>query len=128
MAAGAANQFRDDDLTLNTATDLSALQYHVVKISAEQTCAAATADTDVPLGILQNKPTSGEAARVRTAGKSKAVAGAAITVGDRLEVNASSRVITWATSGFVVGKALQAAAANGETIEIVVGIGEETAP
>ena len=126
--AGAAKEFRDDDLTLIAGSDLSALKHTIVRITGEQTCGVATVATQKPEGILQNKPVSGAAALVRTRGKSKAVAGAAITVGARLMWGTGGKVITLSgTTNYVIGVALQAAGADGDLIEINVQPGEQPA-
>jgi len=46
--------------------------------------------------------------------------GAAITLGDELKSNASGKVITWATSGKVVGYALDAATGADELIRVAL--------
>ena len=65
------------DVSFLCATDLSSSQYTYVKISADNTIAAATAATDKIVGILQNKPKGDVtpcAARVRLFGVSRLVA------------------------------------------------------
>jgi len=56
--------------------------------------------------------------RVRCAGPCRAVAGAAITAGDLLEVGATTSRVVPRTSGAIVGRALTGAA-NGEPVELV---------
>ena len=41
--------------------DLSGKQYHFVKMSGNNTVTVCAAITDVPIGVLQNTPTSGQA-------------------------------------------------------------------
>ena len=67
------------DLSLVASADLSAAQYKFVKLTSTGQIALVAATTDVPIGILQNKPTSGKAGTVRVTGVSKAVAGGTIT-------------------------------------------------
>jgi len=65
-------------ITLVAAADLSALQYTFVKLNSSGQAAAVTAATDLPIGILQNAPTSGQEAEVLVAGGSKLVLGGTV--------------------------------------------------
>lgn len=110
------------------AADLSASQFCVVKMSAAKTVALGTAATDVVIGVLQNKPAAaGRAATVRHFGFSKAKAGAVITAGDELSIDSSGRVILAApatkTTHYLIGRAVTAAAAANDIIEILVCLG-----
>lgn len=94
--------------------DLSAQQYKVVTVSGTIAATNATA-----LGVLQNKPKSGEHANVAYAGHLKAYAGAAIAAGAEVVVTTSGYLITNATStSGIVGKAITAAA-SGALVEFV---------
>lgn len=93
--------------------DLSAKQFFAVKLSTstDRTVALASTGGEVIYGILQNKPTSGQAADVCIFGLTKCFAGAAVTRGDLLTTDTSGRAIT-ATSGKVAwGQALESAGA-----------------
>lgn len=59
-----------------------------------------------------------ERVRVRCAGPCRAIAGAAITAGDLLEVGATTSRVVPRTSGAIIGRALTSAA-NGEPVELV---------
>lgn len=77
--------FEEDvlDISALVAADLSAYQYHFVKMSADNTITPVTAVTDVIIGVLQNKPTaSGQVARVRVYGVTRVMAGNTLTAGD----------------------------------------------
>ncbi len=63
--------------------------------------------------------TVGERVPVTALGTAKAIAGAAIAVGAAVEVGATGRVIT-KSAGIAVGRALTAAAAAGDQIEVLV--------
>ena len=105
-----------------TATDLSSSQYMAVKMSAAKTVAIGDANGDLGVGILQNKPTSGEAAQVFTqcGGICKVYAGAAITYGAVLTPNASGHMITTTTdTDIVFGYATESAGAAGDIIEML---------
>ena len=105
-----------------TATNLSSCQYHAMYISAAKTVALAT-DTHLLVGILQNKPTSGSAARVFTqaGGICKVYAGAAITtVGSLLTSDGSGHIIATTTDeDIVLGIALETAGAAGDVVEML---------
>ena len=51
--------------TFTAAADLSAKQFYFVKLASATTVNVCTAITDLPIGILQNDPASGEQAVVR---------------------------------------------------------------
>jgi len=104
--------------TLTAAADLSDKQYYFVKLASATTVNVCTAITDLPIGILQNTPTSGQAADVRIFGVSKASADGTITAGRWMGTSADSQAagITPGsdTTQYVMGQAIQAASA-GET-------------
>ena len=104
--------------TLTAAADLSSSQYYFVKLASATTVNVCTAITDLPIGILQNTPTSGQAADVRIFGVSKASADGTITAGRWIGTSADSQAggITPGsdTTVYVMGQAIQAASA-GET-------------
>jgi len=113
------------DITLKASTDLSSYQYYLVELTNDRTVGICDAVTDVILGILQNKPAAANRpAKVRVAGTSKVVAGAAVTQGALLTTNASGQAVT-ATSGtdttkYVIGIALEDASAAGDIIEMLI--------
>jgi len=109
------------DVTFEAAADLSAKQFHFVKLTAANTVNVCTATTDNPIGILQNKPSAaGRPAVVRLFGISKAVASGAISAGALIATEADAEAGTPAASDPVVGKALEAAAAQGDLIKVLI--------
>ena len=68
--------------TFTASADLSAKQFYIVKMSGDNTVTVCAAVTDVPIGVLQNTPASGEQAVVRVAGISKVSADATLAAGD----------------------------------------------
>jgi hypothetical protein len=74
------------DIALVAAEDLSSYQYCFVVQDTDGTVRLANAATDVPLGVLQNAPASGEEAIVRIMGTSKLVMNDAVAVGARLKM------------------------------------------
>lgn len=107
----------DDVAGLAADEDLSGKQYTAVYLSgANKVKFATSTNSSLTLGILQNKPTSGQAATVRDLGTTKWYAGAAVTAGAHLTVNGSGRAIVVTSGGMVLGQALDAAGADGELL------------
>lgn len=107
--------------TFEAAADLSGKQYHFVKLSAANTVNVCSAITDIPIGILQNKPGSGEAATVCLFGISKVSADGTLAAGNLIGTSADSQAdaITAGTDTtvYTMGQALEAAAA-GDTVSM----------
>ena len=103
---------------LTAGADLSAKQFHFVKLASATTVDVCSAITDVPIGILQNTPESGETATIAIFGITKAVADGTLTAGRWIGTSADSQAsgITPGsdTTVYVMGQAIQAASA-GET-------------
>ena len=101
--------------------DLSAKQYYVVKASstAGAVKVAATAASDLLLGILQNDPTSGQAAEVACAGVCAAAAETSVTFGCKLTCSSTGRVkATTTDKDEVIGIALRASSSAGDIIPV----------
>ncbi len=113
--------------SLNCATDLSAKQYHFVKMSGAQTVVICAAITDVPIGILQNAPdgTYNKAAVVAMiggGGTSKLVAGGALgTAGTIVATKADGRAQTAVTTQYPGATTIDTAGADGDIIEVSLG-------
>lgn len=90
--------------------DLSTAGHQYKAVDIDGTIAAAVTTA---LGLLQNKPKSGEDASAGIAGRSRYVAGAAITQGARMTVTTSGFMITAASGDDFVGRAL-ATVSSGE--------------
>lgn len=66
------------DLTFKAGTDLTGKKHHFVKLNGTGgiiPCSKPNFVSDLSVGILQNEPNTGEAARVRTLGVSRLVMG-----------------------------------------------------
>ena len=74
------------DLTFIAEADLRLYQYRVVTKGTAAGTVKICGASDVPLGVLQNTPNTGEAANVRMAGTSKVYADGAFAYGDQLAV------------------------------------------
>ena len=110
--------------TLGTAAvDLRTTRHHILRFTGAATMdiashAAATAVLGA-VGVQENKANSGQAVSVVERGITQVVAGGSITVNVLVTNNSSGRA-TAATSGdLVVGRALQAAGADGDKIQML---------
>jgi hypothetical protein len=110
-------------ISLAAGADLSAKQYHFVKLSGSGVVAC-SAVTDVPIGVLQNAPESGEVAEVSVDGITKLVAGGALSVGALLGTTTAGRGAALTagtdTTKYVVGQVVTAAGANGDIITVTL--------
>ena len=103
---------------------MTAIQYHIVKLSAASTAAVAGANDPV-LGVLKNKPADAGQASVVTRGEADVFVDAttAILIGDYIESDASGHGIKMAaTTGKrnVLGRAMEAKASGTGTIIVDV--------
>lgn len=71
------------------------------------------------VGFANTGGVSGDRIPVTAGGTAIAVAGAAIALGAAVEVGAAGKVVTLA-AGVPIGRALQAAAADGDQIEVLI--------
>jgi|TARA_R110002020_G_scaffold2230_4_gene10438 hypothetical protein len=98
--------------------DLSSSQYYFVKLSTTDTVVVCAAATDIPIGILQNAPTSGQEATIMVTGISKVSADAALAIGQLIgtaaDGQADAKTVGTDTTQYVVGNVLVAAGAAGE--------------
>ena len=105
-------------VSLSAGEDLSAAQFHFVKLSANNTVVLCAGVTDIPAGVLQNKPSAaGQVAEVMLWGVSKLRVGAvALTYGLAVGTNATGEAVTELvaeTTHYNVGRVLEGAAAGG---------------
>lgn len=95
--------------------DLSASQYCGVKIgTADFNVVLASTGGENIVGILQNKPTAGQAADVRYCGVTKAKAGASYSRNALLMTDTSGRLITATSTNQAVAIAIEAAGGANE--------------
>jgi hypothetical protein len=114
----------DSVIPYAAAADLSAKQYHAVKDNGSGAAAAIAADTDVPIGILQNKPAAaGKSCTINFEGVSKVVLGGTVAKGDHLGPDASGamvkRTLGTDTTKYVCARA-GAAGVSGDVIPAVL--------
>jgi len=111
--------------TFVAGVDLSASQYCIAKLdtAVENQVNLATAASDPIAGVIDGFGTTGKAGDtvvIRKGGFSaKVIASAAISIGDKVTATTAGQAVTTTNGGdFLVGRALQAAAAQGDVIEI----------
>lgn len=115
------------DVSLAANADLSAKQYYAVKRDATTGLAALSGANEKSLGILQNKPTAGDTARVRIQGVSNAELEEAGTIlfGKFLTPTANGTLeICDAAGEEFIAKLLTVGAATGDICEVLVIHGE----
>jgi len=114
-------------LSFTAAADLSAKQFHFVEITDDNTVNVCNAATDVPIGVLTNKPESGEAAAVAAIGKTKVKAGGTITAGARVGPNANGEAVAKTADADQAPGIALTDAASGELVEVLLTIGVQRA-
>lgn len=108
-------------ITRIAGADLSAAQYRFVEPGAGGTVTRVNAAGEAVLGVLQNNPGSGQAATVALTGsRTKLVAGAALSENDDITTDNQGRAITAASGHRPHGIALEAAAAAGDIISVLL--------
>lgn len=107
-------------ITLTAAADLSAKQYNFVKLdgNGDVVLTDASSAGEIPIGVLQNAPTSGQAATVMIVGISKVEAGVAFDEGVKIACSDSGssaddgQAVAADASDNVVGQTITAGAAD----------------
>lgn len=98
--------------------DLSAKQYFYVKLNADNQVILCAAATDIPLGVLQNDPASGQDATVMVMGVSKVESDAALTagwlVGTSADGQADRKIPGTDTTEYITGQVIQGTGAAGD--------------
>jgi hypothetical protein len=107
-----------NDQSFEAAADLSAEanQFKFVKLDAAGKVVAIAAITDMPIGVLQNRPALGEMATVRVVGVTKLQADAALAtpgaiIGTSADGQADAKTLADAGTEFAAGRTLEAATA-----------------
>jgi hypothetical protein len=112
-------------ITLPAAGDLSAGQYKFVELNSSGQVAICDAVTDIPVGVLQNKPAAaGAAAEVMVMGVSKVQGDADLTKGNQIGTSADGQAAAYAagtdTTKYIVGQVLEDNAAAGGLITAII--------
>ena len=111
-------------ISLVAGADLSTFQYCFVGLNASGQAVALVNATDVPVGVLQNKPVSGSIAEITVIGVSKLVADVVIAPGNVIGVGVATtpkgRATTKAATNTQVGQALSAGGAAGTIFSALI--------
>jgi len=109
---------------LTASADLSAKQFHFVKLSAATTVDVCSGVTDKPIGILQNSPTSGQAAEICIFGITKVVSDGTTAAGNLIGTSSDGQAAVYTTTDttkYICGQAIEAGAA-GEVVTMFLNI------
>lgn len=105
------------DGSRKAAADLSTKQYYFVKLDSSGDVAVCAAVTDIPYGVLQNKPTSGETAEVMVIGISKVNGDADLSKGNQIGTAADGQAAAYTagtdTTKYIVGQVIDDNSAGG---------------
>ena len=83
-------------ISLQAAADLSDWQFRFVKLDSNGQVAKVSAVTDIPIGVLQDKPAAqGRAANVMLDGVSKIVGGGNLAKGDQVGPDSTGRAAAY---------------------------------
>lgn len=93
---------------LTASADLSSHQYKFVKLSGEKTVTICAAATDLPFGVLQNAPESGQEAEVTSIGVTKIIGTADLNYADRIGTSSGGHAIAKSagTTDYIVGEVI----------------------
>lgn len=102
--------------------DLSGSARRVVKATPAGGCALPAASTDVMLGVIYDKPRPavGSSVGIIILGTAEAEAAAAFVVNTLLTADVNGRVLAAIAGNRIIGKALTAAGALGDIVEMQV--------
>ena len=100
---------------------LADYQYHFVKMDGNKTVCKMAADTDTPIGILQNNPARYAEAIVTVIGRSKITGGEDCTFGTVIGSGADGRAeVANAANQFAAGQMVKRASGDGVLGECVI--------
>lgn len=93
--------------TLEASTDLSAFQYRFVTVDTDGNAALAGDGAPV-IGVLQNKPTEGQAASIHGTGISKVkAAGSTVAKGDLVASSSVGYAVALGAGDYAVGRVIE---------------------
>jgi hypothetical protein len=109
---------------VTASADLSTKQYYFVKMSGEKTVTVCAGATDKPIGVLQNAPTSGQAAEVCVVGQTKISGDADLNYGDLIGTSgdgqADAKTAGTDTTEYICGQVIQGNGAAGGLVTAFV--------
>jgi hypothetical protein len=110
------------DFERSKTADNAITAYQVVKITSTG-IDVATSNSDAIVGVAQMAAAATEQCTYRFIGTTKAIASAAISAGAKVTATTAGKVVTTTTDHHtVLGVALEAASADGDIIEVQLGI------
>ena len=99
------------------------LMYRFVKVTGSHTVGLTTADTDIAIGVMQNKPqVTGQAATVAIRGVSNVISGAAVAAGALVSTDSTGRGITFDGTGVVYGVAIESCAGANQLVPVLLRV------
>lgn len=111
-------------ITVRAASDLRRCQYHIMRYTAanEVNIASHAAATALlgPVGVLQTNPNSGQSGALAVSGEVKVIAGGSVSVNVLITNNSSGRATAAVSGDLVIGRALEAAGADGDHIRCLI--------
>lgn len=112
-------------ITLEAGADLSTKQYYFVKIDSSTGKAVVCSNaSDRPVGVLQNNPTSGQAAEIVVVGLTKVSSDAGLTIGNLIGTSgdgqADAKTPGTDTSEYVVGTVITSTSNAAEIATVMV--------
>ena len=93
--------------------DYSSKQYYGAKMNADREVVLPTADTDVPVGLVLNKPENSQVAELLIVGRAPGVVGEAIAAGELVRIDNGGKVMVFAPTtditSYCVGQCVEGA-------------------
>ena len=98
--------------------DYSSKQYYGAKMNADREVVLPTADADVPVGLVLNKPENSQVAELLIIGRAPGVVGEAITAGQLVRIADGGKVMLFEpltdVTCYCVGQCVEGADDDGE--------------
>jgi hypothetical protein len=106
-------------ISMSAGEDLSSSQYQIVYVDAANSVKQRNSQGAPGIGILNNKPQSGEHASVVVMGLTRCVAGDTIAAGNWITVSASGTGIPVSSGEYIFGKSITGVA-SGSVFQMLV--------
>jgi len=114
------------NISENAGADLSSSQYLFLKYSSGNVVVAG--DGENGPGVLQNKPVLNDVASIMAIGITRVIASGVLAAGAEVASDAAGKAKAPATGDVVRGQLLQAAAADGDVVAMLLYQGGQIAP
>ena len=115
-----AYEIPDFKVAFTAGEDLSSAQFKFLTMESDGQVDLADAETDIAIGVLQNKPTAGQAAQVMISGITKVEADETLAAGNLVHPSADGQAAVFAagtdTTKYCAGIVLAAAAGQLATV------------